>query len=93
MRFEYSVSAKVLLSQILFQYAINEPRDFEDLFFTYCFDEFVDEIDKRSAVRQAFSEYVDLDVDAFWGLNMFERILIGIIAERGNVIFRVSVEV
>lgn len=93
MLFEYSVAAAVLLEQILFQFATNEPRAFEDLFFTYCFDDLVEEINKRDAVRQAFSEFVDLDVDTFWSLNMFASVLNGIIAEYGNVIFRVSVEV
>lgn len=43
-RFEYSQSAFALLEQINRQFAMNEPRTFEDLFFAYCFDEYVERI-------------------------------------------------
>lgn len=92
-RFEYSQSAFDLLEQINRQFAMNEPRTFEDLFFAYCFDEYVERIDKRTAVKQAFAPYVELDMDqACWELNEFYDIIDGIMEDYGNVIFRVNVE-
>lgn len=92
-RFEYSQAAFGLLEQINRQFAMNEPRTFEALFFAYCLDEYVDRIDKRAAIKQAFSPYVDLDLSQqYWGLNEFYDIIDSIMEDNGNVIFRVNVE-
>ena len=93
-RFEYSQSAFALLEQINRQFAINEPRTFEDVFFSYCFDEYVERIDKRTAIKQAFAPYVELDLtQPYWGLNDFHDVIVHIAMEdHGNVIFWVDVE-
>lgn len=72
---------------------MNEPRTFEDLFFTYCFDDYVDKIDKRAAIKQAFSPYVEPDLSrTYWSLFEFYEVIDGIIGDVGNVIFRANVE-
>lgn len=92
-RFEYSQSAFALLEQINRQFVLNEPRTFEDVFFSYCFDEYVEKIDRRVAIKQAFSPYWELNLDQpYWGLNEFYDIIDSIMEDNGNVIFWVNVE-